>query len=58
MVRDAFFGNRALYEITWENMVELGQATDDDMAHAQFSYYCLCTKLQQILSCWTLIWRS
>jgi len=29
-----FFENRAVFEITWKKVVELGQATDDDMAHA------------------------
>ena len=29
-----FFENHAVYEIMWKNIVERGQATDDNMAHA------------------------
>jgi len=28
--------NRAAHEIMWKNIVERGQATDDDMAHADY----------------------
>ena len=34
MINDAFLKNRAVYEIMWKNVVERGQATDDNMAHA------------------------
>ena len=29
-----FFGNRAVYEIMWKNIVQPDQATDGNMAHA------------------------
>jgi hypothetical protein len=32
-----FFENRAIYEITWKNIVTVGQATDASMAHG----YCM-----------------
>ena len=28
--------NRAAHEIMWKNIVERGQATDEDMAHADY----------------------
>jgi hypothetical protein len=29
-----FFFNRAVHEVMWKNMVRVGQAKDDNMAHA------------------------